>query len=165
MSRVQSLRALLLLCAALVLAGPGYAVDTTPPLPNPALQQRYYNLTHELRCMQCQSEALADSSVGLAADLRVQVRELLLAGQSDDQIRDHMVARYGEFILFRPRMTWRNAWLWAAPSVLMLVGVAVGWRVLRTRARLVGADDGDANADGDVDGGPDRDADLDSGKP
>jgi len=143
------MRAALALCAALVLAGPAYAVDTTPPLPNAALQQRYYNLTHELRCMQCQSEALADSSVGLAADLRVQVRELLLAGQSDDQIRDHMVARYGEFILFRPRMTWRNAWLWAAPSVLMLVGIAIGWRVLRARARLVGTDDADAGTDAD----------------
>jgi cytochrome c-type biogenesis protein CcmH len=157
------MRAPLLLCAALALAlaGPGYAVDTTPPLPNAALQQRYYNLTHELRCMQCQSEALADSSVGLAADLRVQVRELLLAGQSDDQIRDHMVARYGEFILFRPRMTWRNAWLWAAPSVLMLVGVVVGWRILRTRARLVGGDDADVEVNGDADTGADRE----SGKP
>jgi cytochrome c-type biogenesis protein CcmH len=153
MKRAPSMRAPLLLCAALALAlaGPGYAVDTTPPLPNAVLQQRYYNLTHELRCMQCQSEALADSSVGLAADLRVQVRELLLAGQSDDQIRDHMVARYGEFILFRPRMTWRNAWLWAAPSVLMLVGVTVGWRILRTRARLVGADDADADVHDDTD--------------
>jgi cytochrome c-type biogenesis protein CcmH len=63
-----------------------------------------------------------------------------------------MVARYGEFILFRPRMIWRNAWLWAAPSVLMLVGVAVAWRILRTRAGLVGADDADADVDGDVDG-------------
>jgi len=140
--RPRTLRAPVRLCAALAcvvvaLSGPSYAVDTTPPLPNPALQQRYYNLTHELRCMQCQSEALADSSVGLAADLRVQVRELLLAGDSDDQIRDHMVARYGEFILFRPRMIWRNAWLWGAPTLLMLVGALVGWRVVRARARLV----------------------------
>jgi cytochrome c-type biogenesis protein CcmH len=155
MKHAPPMRAPQLLCAllALALAGPGYAVDTTPPLPNAALQQRYYNLTHELRCMQCQSEALADSSVGLAADLRVQVRELLLAGQSDDQIRDHMVARYGEFILFRPRMTWRNAWLWAAPSVLMLAGVAVGWRILRTRARLVGADEADVDGDTDRESG------------
>ena len=101
------------------------------------LQQRYYALTHELRCMQCQNEALADSSVSLAADLRLQVRELLLAGQSDDQIRDHMVARYGEFILFRPRMIWRNAWLWAARPLLMLVGLIVGWRV-RARALAPG---------------------------
>jgi cytochrome c-type biogenesis protein CcmH len=135
----------LLLCAALAFGAVALAVDTTPPLPDPVLQQRYYQLTHELRCMQCQSEALADSSVGLAADLRVQVRELLLAGQSDDQIRDHMVARYGEFILFRPRMIWRNAWLWAAPTVLMLVGLAVGWRIVRARARLVDSEPPGAN--------------------
>jgi cytochrome c-type biogenesis protein CcmH len=136
-----------MLCAGLLLAGVAGAVDTTPPLPDPLLQQRYYELTHELRCMQCQSEALADSSVGLAADLRVQVRELLLAGQSDDQIRDHMVARYGEFILFRPRMSWRNAWLWGAPAVLMAVGVVVAWRILRARARLVDGEESGSNGD------------------
>jgi cytochrome c-type biogenesis protein CcmH len=141
MRHQRRLGALALLCAVLALAGAALAIDTTPPLPDPELQQRYYALTHELRCMQCQSEALADSSVGLAADLRVQVRELLLAGQTDDQIRDHMVARYGEFILFRPRMIWRNAWLWGAPAVLMAIGAVVGWRILRNRARLADADE------------------------
>jgi len=136
-----------LLCAGLLWLGLAAAVDTTPPLPDPQLQQRYYQLTHELRCMQCQSEALADSQVSLAADLRLQVRELLLAGQSDDQIRDHMVARYGEFILFRPRMTWRNAWLWAAPSLLMIVGAWVAWRILRARSRLVDEDESETSGD------------------
>jgi len=136
-----------LVCAALAGGGAALAVDTTPALPTPALQQRYYELTHELRCMQCQSEALADSSVSLAADLRVQVRELLLAGDSDDQIRDHMVARYGDFILFRPRMIWRNAWLWGAPGVLMLVGALVAWRVLRARARLVDSEEAGSNGE------------------
>jgi cytochrome c-type biogenesis protein CcmH len=139
--------ALGLLGAGLLWAALAAAVDTTPPLPDPQLQQRYYELTHELRCMQCQSEALADSSVSLAGDLRLQVRELLLAGQTDDQIRDHMVARYGEFILFRPRMTWRNAWLWAAPSLLMAVGLWVAWRILRARSRLVDSDEPGANGD------------------
>jgi cytochrome c-type biogenesis protein CcmH len=145
MRLARSVPRLLVLCAALVFGARALAIDTTPPLPDPVLQQRYYQLTHELRCMQCQSEALADSSVGLAADLRLQVRELLLAGQTDDQIRDHMVARYGEFILFRPRMIWRNAWLWAAPTVLMLIGLAVGWRVVRARGRLVDSEPASAN--------------------
>ena len=140
------------LCAALLYAGLLWAslaaaIDATPPLPDPLLQQRYYQLTHELRCMQCQSEALADSSVSLAADLRLQVRELLLAGQSDDQIRDHMVARYGEFILFRPRMTWRNAWLWAAPTLLMGIGLLVAWRILRARSRLTESDESGSNGE------------------
>jgi cytochrome c-type biogenesis protein CcmH len=125
------------LAAAGALSLPAFAVDNVPRLPTPQLQQRYDTLTHELRCMQCQNEALADSQVSLAADLRLQVRELLIAGQSDDQIRDHMVARYGEFILFRPRMSWRNAWLWSAPIVLMLAGLVIAWRVMRARARLV----------------------------
>jgi cytochrome c-type biogenesis protein CcmH len=140
-------RGLAALCAGLTFAALAVAVDTTPPLSDPRLQQRYYELTHELRCMQCQSEALADSSVSLAADLRLQVRELLLAGQSDDQIRDHMVARYGEFILFRPRMSWRNAWLWGAPTLLMGVGVVVGWRIVRARGRLTDSDESGANGE------------------
>ena len=70
--------------------------------------------------MQCQNESLADSPVDLAADLRREVREMLLAGKSDDDVRDFMTARYGDFILFRPRYSLRNAWLWGAPAVLLL---------------------------------------------
>jgi cytochrome c-type biogenesis protein CcmH len=112
------------------------AVDSTPPLPDPVLQQRYVALTHELRCMQCQNEALADSTVSLAGEVRMEVHDLLLQGLTDQQIRDHMVARYGEFILFRPPMNWHNAWLWGAPPMLMLIGGFVGWRVLRSRRPL-----------------------------
>jgi cytochrome c-type biogenesis protein CcmH len=124
----------LMLCAAL-----SWALDTTV-LADPALQARYLSLTHELRCMQCQNEAIADSPVDLAADLRTQVREQLLAGKSDDEIRSWMAARYGEFILFRPRYSWRNAWLWGAPAALLLVGAWLSWRIVRTRTRLL-ADD------------------------
>jgi cytochrome c-type biogenesis protein CcmH len=130
---------------SLAFGWPAHAVDNVAPLPDPVLRQRYAELTHELRCMQCQNESLADSQVGLAADLREQVRELLLAGQSDEEIRDHMAARYGDFILFRPRVNWRNAWLWGLPAILMLAGALIAWRVLRARARH--ADDDAANAD------------------
>jgi cytochrome c-type biogenesis protein CcmH len=75
------------------------------------------------------------------------VRELLIAGQSDEQIRQHMVDRYSEFILFRPRMSWRNAWLWSAPVVLMLAGLIIAWRVIRSRSRLVDAEEADPNAE------------------
>lgn len=112
------------------------AVDMTPPLPTPELRQRYYDLTHELRCMQCQNEALADSTVGLAADLRLRVHDLLAQGKTDDEVRAYMVARYGDFILFRPRMNWRNAWIWSLPVVLLVAGALVLWRVLRQRALL-----------------------------
>ena len=124
-----------------------WAVDPTE-LPNPVLQARYVTLTHELRCMQCQNESLADSPVDLAADLRREVRDLLLAGKSDDEIRAWMAARYGDFILFRPRYSLRNAWLWGAPGVLLLLGIVVAWRVVRQRATLVAADHEPIEEDG-----------------
>jgi cytochrome c-type biogenesis protein CcmH len=132
-------RGLLLLVAALVLTRAALAVDATQ-MPTPALQARYLALTHELRCMQCQNETLADSPVSLAADLRAEVRDQLLAGKSDDDVRAFMVARYGPFILFRPQFTARTAWLWLAPGVLLLIGAAMLVRVLRQRAGLLAAD-------------------------
>jgi cytochrome c-type biogenesis protein CcmH len=133
--------------AALVLAGAVWAVDPTQ-LPDPALQARYEALTHELRCMQCQNETLADSPVDLAADLRRAVRDQLLAGKTDDDIRAWMTARYGDFILFRPRYSLRNAWLWGAPVVLLLIGALVSWRIVSQRARLLGSDDQPVDEDG-----------------
>jgi cytochrome c-type biogenesis protein CcmH len=130
------------LAAALVLAVGASNVDAVDPtqMPTPELQQRYLALTHELRCMQCQNESIADSPVDLAADLRRQVHDMLLAGKSDDDVRDYMVARYSEFILFRPRMNWRNAWLWLTPGVLIVIGVIVAVRIIKQRASLVDAD-------------------------
>jgi cytochrome c-type biogenesis protein CcmH len=116
-----------------------HAVDPTQ-MPTPELQNRYLALTHELRCMQCQNESIADSPVDLAADLRRQVHDMLLAGKTDDDVRNFMVARYGEFILFRPRMSVRTAWLWLAPGVLILIGAFVAVRVVQQRSALVTQD-------------------------
>ena len=127
---------------ALAVAQAALAVDPTE-MPTPELEQRYLALTHELRCMQCQNESLADSPVELAADLRHEVRDMLLAGNSDAQVRAFMVARYGDFILFRPRFTPRTAWLWLAPGVLLLIGALVLVRVMRQRAALLPQDDED----------------------
>ncbi len=128
--------------ATLALAQAGLAVDPTE-MPTPELEQRYLALTHELRCMQCQNESLADSPVELAADLRHEVRDMLLAGKSDAQVRAFMVARYGDFILFRPRFTARTAWLWLAPGVLLVIGALVLVRVMRQRTALLPQDDED----------------------
>jgi cytochrome c-type biogenesis protein CcmH len=127
------------LAGVLLVSGAAYAVDPTE-MPTPELQQRYRGLTHELRCMQCQNEAIADSPVSLAADLRRQVAEMLIAGKSDDDVRNYMVARYGDFILFRPRVAPQTLWLWLAPGVLLLIGAAVAVRVTRQRAALVEQD-------------------------
>jgi cytochrome c-type biogenesis protein CcmH len=143
-SRTAAFALLLLLAAGVSLVR---AVDTVE-LADPALQARYLALTHELRCMQCQNESIADSPVGLAADMRRQVREMLLAGKSDDDVRNFMVARYGEFILFRPRFSPRNAWLWLSPAVLLLLGAVVAIRVVRQRSALLGQDDAPIEEEG-----------------
>lgn len=129
------------LCVLLLGVASAWAVDTTPDLPTPKMQLRYVALIHELRCVQCQNEAIADSTVGLAADLRLEVHDMILAGKSDDEIRDFMVARYGDFILLRPRMTARTAWLWSAPGLLLLVGALIATMVLKKRSRLPIEDD------------------------
>jgi len=128
-------------------AGAAWAVDPTQ-LSDPALQVRYVALTHELRCMQCQNESLADSPVDLAADLRREVREQLEAGKSDEQIRTWMAARYGDFILFRPRYSLRNLWLWGAPAALLVLGALVSWRVVRARVALLPGDQEPLEEDG-----------------
>ena len=140
--RPSQLRALAsaALLIGLLWVGRALAVDATPPLPTPQLQQRYLALTHELRCMQCQDESLADSEVDLAGQMRGEVHDLLLRGMTDQQVKDYLVSRYGEFILFKPPMNWRNAWLWGAPVLLMLVGLLVGWRIVVGRRRLVDED-------------------------
>jgi cytochrome c-type biogenesis protein CcmH len=133
--------------AAVLLGRAAYAVDTTQ-LPTPQLQARYLALTHELRCMQCQNEALADSPVQLAADMRGEVRDMLLAGKSDAEVRAFMVARYGDFILFRPRFNLRTAWLWLAPGALLLLGVFVSARIVQRRTALLAGDHDSVDEDG-----------------
>lgn len=139
-------------------ATPAHAIDPVE-LEDPALQQRYRELTYELRCMQCQNQSIADSPVGLAGDLRREVRELLLEGKTDDEVREHLRARYGDFILFRPPFNARTAWLWAAPVLLMLLGLWVAWRVIRHRSTLAPADGTDleeTQSDGKTQSGGDR---------
>jgi cytochrome c-type biogenesis protein CcmH len=116
-------------------------------MPTAELQERYHGLIHELRCMQCQNQSIADSPVGLAEDLRRDVREQLLAGKSDAEIRASMVARYGNIILFRPPFQLSTAWVWLLPFLLLIVGVFVGARIVRQRAALVAGDDSVVDTD------------------
>jgi cytochrome c-type biogenesis protein CcmH len=116
------------------------AVDITV-LPNEQLQQRYEALTHELRCMQCMNNSIADSPVGLASDLRRDVKEQLLAGKSDDEIRASMVKRYGNVILFTPAFNAASAWLWLMPVIGLLAGLIIAVRVVQRRRDLVEQDD------------------------
>jgi cytochrome c-type biogenesis protein CcmH len=145
MSRL--LRFMLLALALIAMSVGALAVDTTQ-LADPVLQKRYRALTHELRCMQCQNQSIADSPVGLAGDLRRQVKELLEAGKTDSEVREYMVERYGPFILFRPQFNSKTAWLWAAPGVLLLIGAIVAARVLRQRRALLASDPDDIDEPG-----------------
>jgi cytochrome c-type biogenesis protein CcmH len=140
MTRPGIVAATLLALGVALACANAWSVDPTE-LPDPVLQARYRALTHELRCVQCQNQSIADSPVGLAADLRREVRDMLLAGKSDQEIRDFMVARYGDFILFRPPLAPRTLWLWAAPLVLLAIGAFVAIRIVRQRSTLAAADD------------------------
>ncbi|MCO5071800.1 MAG: cytochrome c-type biogenesis protein CcmH [Rhizobiaceae bacterium] len=108
----------------LALLTPAWAVLPDEVLADPALETRARNLSHELRCMVCQNQSIDDSNADLARDLRVLVRERLQAGDSDRQVIDYVVARYGEFVLLKPRFSARNALLWGTPILLLLIGGA-----------------------------------------
>jgi len=133
------MRALLLILLGLAVVQTAFAIDPTT-IPDPKLQARYQSLTHELRCMQCLNQSIADSPVELAGELRNEVREMVVAGKSDDEIRDYMVARYGEFILFRPLTNARNLWLWFGPAILLVAGAFIAVRIIRQRSKLVEQD-------------------------
>jgi cytochrome c-type biogenesis protein CcmH len=139
MSHARNLTGSLIALAGLLAGARAYAIDPTE-MPTHELQARYEGLTHELRCVQCQDEAISDSPAGIASDLRGEVRDMLLAGKSDQDVRNFMLARYGDFVLFRPRFVLKNAWLWLAPWALLVVGGLVAWRVVRKRTELVAAD-------------------------
>ncbi len=135
-----------MLCIGSVLSVPlAQAIDPVE-LEDPVLQERYRALSYELRCMQCQNQSIADSPVGLAGDLRREVRELLLQGKTDDEVREHLRARYGDFILFRPDFNARTAWLWLAPGLMLILGLVVAWRVIRRRAAMLPMDPSPADA-------------------
>jgi cytochrome c-type biogenesis protein CcmH len=119
---------LLLLCS-----GPLLAVEAREMLADPALEARARNLSKELRCMVCQNQSIDDSEAPLAHDLRVLVRERLRAGDSDTQVLNFLVARYGEFVLLRPPLAWHTAALWGLPPAALLIGIAAVIIVARRR--------------------------------
>jgi cytochrome c-type biogenesis protein CcmH len=128
------LRACLLACL-LALGGQALAIDTEAAFDDPVLQHRYEAINRELRCLVCQNQTIADSNATLAQDLRREVREMIAAGKTDDEIRDFMIERYGDFVLYRPRMTAQNFLLWAAPALLLLGGAFAVVRVVRKRTQ------------------------------
>lgn len=120
--------------AAVSMSIPGARADDVPlQFPNAAEQARYDALISTLRCLVCQNQTLADSEAGLAQDLRKIIHDRIIAGQSDEQIKRFLVARYGDFVLYRPPLQ-ENTWLlWFGPFLLLLAAAFVWWRVARRR--------------------------------
>ncbi len=137
----MNLPRLLLLCCILFTA-PVYAVVETYDFSDPALEQRYLDLSQELRCPKCQNQTIADSNAPIAADLRKQLYLQLEAGASDDEIRQYMVDRYGEFVRYRPRFGGMTTMLWLAPGVLLVMAALVAWLSLRRRPGAAARDTG-----------------------
>lgn len=112
------------------------AIDTDKAFDDPVLQARYEHIIEEVRCLKCQNQSIKDSNAFLAGDLRREIRRMLSEGKTDDEIYDFLVARYGEFALYRPRMSGKTLVLWLAPIALLLAGGLVLVNVLRRRMAM-----------------------------
>ena len=136
----------LVACAMLVLlASPALAIDVDRAFDDPELQARYEHIIEEVRCLKCQNQSIKDSNAFLAGDLRREIRRMLGEGKTDEEIYDFLVARYGEFALYRPRMSGKTLVLWIAPIALLLAGGFVLVNILRRRMAM--PIDGDAAAE------------------
>lgn len=121
----------LTLFLSLGLLGPATALTTFEQTLTSEQQARYRGLIHEQRCLVCQNQTIADSNAELAQDLRRQVHDRILAGQSDQEIRDYVTQRYGDFVLYKPPIKARTLALWLGPAVLVLLGLFTVWRFSR----------------------------------
>ena len=129
----------LTLIFALLLPGMARAAEARPVAQDPATEARMLSISKELRCLVCQNETLADSQASLAEDLRSEVRTLVKQGKTDQQIKDYLVARYGDFVLYRPPVEPTTWLLWFGPFLLLVGGVAALVLFLRRRGAAVPA--------------------------
>ena len=128
---MKTLGSLLAVCLAFATGTVAAAAEVG--FDDPALEARYQALTHEIRCPKCLNESIAESKAPVAADLRREVRRLIGEGKSDDEVKTFLSDRYGDFVLYRPRMTPTTFAVWAAPFVLLALGGLVFWRILAAR--------------------------------
>ena len=128
----------LALMTLMFLASMAFAVEPHEILPDNALEERARDISKGLRCPVCQNESIDESSAQIAADLRVLVRERLVAGDSDREVVDFVVARYGEFVLLKPNISGVNIFLWAIPPLMLLAALVIGVLFIRARVGLAG---------------------------
>jgi cytochrome c-type biogenesis protein CcmH len=130
-----------LLMSVLMLASAALAIDVGQSFDDPKLQARYEKIIAEVRCLKCQNQTIKDSNAFLASDLRREIRRLLEEGKTDDEVYDFLVARYGDFALYRPRTSGRTLILWIAPMLFLIFGAFSLVRILRKRMALPIDDD------------------------
>ena len=126
-------RLILALMLAFLPLSPVFAVQPDEVLNDPVLEERARELSRGLRCLVCRNESIDDSNATLARDLRLLVRERLVAGDSDDEVIDYVVDRYGEYVLLQPRATGANWLLWAAGPIMLILGAGIAFAYLRSR--------------------------------
>lgn len=126
-------------------AGCAYAIDAGNAFDDPKMQARYEKITSEVRCLVCQNQTIKDSNAFLADDLRREIRRMLTEGMTDAEIYDFLVVRYGDFVLYRPRMSGKTLVLWIAPFLLIVAGGLVAFKVVRGRMAMTIDDDSDSN--------------------
>ncbi len=124
------------MCVGLLALGGAWAIDSEPPFDDPVRAELYEKLIHEVRCLVCQNQTVGDSTAPLAADLRREIRRLVDDGRSEQEVEEYLLARYGDFVLYRPRFQASTAILWAAPLVLVLLGAVTLGVILRRRAAM-----------------------------
>lgn len=124
---------LALVFAGFASTGSGWALQPDEILSDPALERRARSLSAELRCLVCQNQSIDDSDAPLARDLRLLVRERLVAGDTDEEVRDYVVARYGEFVLLRPPFSFETLLLWFMPLLVLAIAIAILWTSFRPR--------------------------------
>ncbi len=142
-------RLLIFVAAWTVLALPGFAVDPSEVLADPVLEARARSLSTGLRCLVCRNQSIDESNAELARDLRVLLRERLVAGDTDDQAIDYLVDRYGNYILLKPPLTASTLLLWIGPLILFLGAVLGFWRVWVRSARRPDIDETDTLSEED----------------
>lgn len=125
-------RALIVACLVLLAQGAS-AIDPAPAFDDPKLEATYRSLINEIRCLVCQNQTIADSNAPLAADLRREIREMIAEGATEREVTDFLVARYGDFVLYRPPLKPSTWALWGGPLFLLAVGMIVFARVVRAR--------------------------------
>ena len=133
------------LCVAVFvgLSLPAAAVQPDEMLDDPVLEARARALSAELRCLVCQNQSIDDSNAALARELRILVRERIVAGDTDQEILDYLVDRYGQFVLLKPQFNATTAVLWLAPALLLIGGGVLAFRVLRRRSAKTAEGEGD----------------------